>query len=67
MSLPILPFGVGSGLTLPLLLGQAWPIPFLSFWLGPWPSLSPLFGWALPFPLLGRGLANPDPKGQPSP
>ena len=51
MSLPIFPKGVGSALTLPLLLGQAWPLPFLSFWLDPWPFLSPLFGWLSPLAL----------------
>ena len=51
MSLPILPFGVGSGLTLPSLLGQACPRA--------WPSPSFPFGWALAFPLspFGLGLA----------
>ena len=48
----------------PPLQDRAWSL-LLSFWLGAWPSHSPFFGWAWLSPLLGRGLANPDPKGQP--
>ena len=64
MSLPILPFGVGSGLTLPLLLGQAWPLPFLSFWLGPWPFHSLLFWLGLAFSSFGSGPGQARPEGQ---
>ena len=63
LSLPILRFVVGSDLTLPLLLGQAWPpfllalpltFPFSPFWLG------------LTFTSFGSGpTLTPRRKGQP--
>ena len=77
MSLPILPKGTGSGLTLPLLLGQAWPSPSRSGLATHLPFLlvGPL---AFPFSPFWLGLAfpsfgsqpkgpTPNPKGQPQP
>ena len=70
MSLPILPKGVGSGLSLLLLLRQAWPSPSRS---GLAPHLPFLLAGPLAFPFspfwlglafssFGSGLANPDPE-----
>ena len=56
MSLPILPKGVGSGLTLPLLLGQAWPSPSGS---GLAPPLPFLLAGPLAFPFSPFWLAFP--------
>ena len=69
MSLPILPFGVGSGLTLPF---QAWPSPsgsdlapplpfllagLLAFPFSPFWLAFPLGAWPTP-----TRMANPDPE-----
>ena len=45
--------------------GLAPPLPFLLA--GPLAFPFSLFGWTWLSPLLGRALANPDPKGQPQP
>ena len=72
ISLPMLPFGVGSSLTLPLLLGQAWlspsrsgqapPLPFLlagplAFPSSPFWLAFSLGAWPTP-----TRRANPDPE-----
>ena len=49
------PIPPGPGPPLPFLLAGSLAFLFSPFWLG------------LAFPLLGRGLANPDPKGRPQP
>ena len=71
MSLPILPKGVGSGLTRPLLFSQAWPSPSGSGLAPPLPFLlaGPLafpfspFWLGLAFPSFGSGPGQPRPEG----